>query len=153
MRQVIYDSESLTLRRPIVAMLGAFGLLAVLLASAGLYAVLSYWVTERTREIGIRLALGGQRTQLLRKILGDALRMAAPGVAAGAVAAYELSSLLPSGHIGWSGSGVFLFGVTRMDAITYIVAVLLLGGVSVLATLVPARRAMRVDPVAALRHE
>jgi predicted permease len=153
MRQVIYDSESLTLRRPIVAMLGAFGLLAVLLASAGLYAVLSYWVTERTREIGIRLALGGQRRQLLRKILEDALRMAAPGVAAGAVAAYALSSLLPSGHIGWSGSGVFLYGVTRMDAITYVAAVLILGSVSVLATLVPARRAMRVDPVAALRHE
>lgn len=153
MRQVIYDSESLTLRRPIVAMLGAFGLLALLLASAGLYAVLSYWVTERTREIGIRLALGGQRTQLLGKIVGDALRMAAPGVAAGAFAAYELGSLLPSGHIGWSGSGVFLYGVTRMDAITYVGAVLILGSVSVLATFVPARRAMRVDPVAALRHE
>jgi predicted permease len=153
MRQVIYDSESLTLRRPIVAMLAAFGLMAVLLASAGLYAVLSYLVTGRTREIGIRLALGGQRTHLLRKLLGDALRMAAPGVTAGAVAAYELSSLLPSGHIGWSGSGVFLYGVTRMDTITYVGAVLVLGSVSVLATLVPARRAMRVDPVAALRHE
>src|SRR5262249_41246151 len=140
MRQVIYDSESLTLRRPIVAMLGAFGLLALLLASAGLYAVLSFWVTERTREIGIRLALGGQRTQLLRKISRDALHMAAPGVVVGAIGAYELSSLLPSGHIGWSGSGVFLYGVTRMDAITYIVSVLLLGGVSVLATIVPARR-------------
>jgi predicted permease len=153
MRQVIYDSESLTLRRPIVAMLGAFGLLAVLLASAGLYAVLSYCVTERTREIGIRLALGSQRSQLLRKILGDAVRMAAPGVTAGAVAAYELSSLLPSGHIGWSGSGVFLYGVTRIDAVTYVSAVLILGSVSVLATLVPARRAIRVDPIAALRHE
>jgi putative ABC transport system permease protein len=153
MRQVIYDSESLTLRRPIVAMLGAFGVLAVLLASAGLYAVLSFWVTERTRAIGIRLALGGQRTQLLRKILGDALLMAAPGIAAGAISAYELSSLLPSGHIGWSGSGVFLYGVTRTDVMTYITAVLILGNVSVLATLVPARRAMRVDPVAALRHE
>jgi ABC-type lipoprotein release transport system permease subunit len=79
--------------------------------------------------------------------------MAAPGIAAGAISAYELSSLLPSGHIGWSGSGVFLYGVTRTDVMTYITAVLILGSVSVLATLVPARRAMRVDPVAALRHE
>jgi ABC-type lipoprotein release transport system permease subunit len=79
--------------------------------------------------------------------------MAGPGVATGAVAAYLLSTLLHAGHIGWSGSGVFLYGLTRWDAITYAGAVLMLAGVSVVATLVPAQRAMRVDPMAALRHD
>jgi predicted permease len=153
MRRLIDDSESLTLRRPVVGLLGCFGLLAVILATAGLYAVLSYSVTERTREIGIRMALGAQRAQVLRQIARDTARMAAAGAIIGAAAAYQLSSLLPSGHIGWSGSGVFLYGVTRMDAPTYLAVVLVLGCVSMVATLLPARRAMRVDPAAALRHE
>jgi ABC-type antimicrobial peptide transport system permease subunit len=153
MQQIIYESESLSLRRPVVRMLGAFGLLAVILATLGLYAVLAYSVTERTREIGIRMALGANRRQVLGQISFDTLLLIAPGAMIGVAAAYWLSSLLPSGHIGWSGSGVFLYGVSRADAVTYIAVVTALGIVSMLATFVPARRAMQVDPAASLRHE
>ncbi|PYT21352.1 MAG: hypothetical protein DMG57_38945 [Acidobacteria bacterium] len=153
MQQIIYDSESLSLRRPIVRLLGSFGLLAVILATAGLYAVLSYSVTERTREIGIRMALGASRFQVFGQIAFDTLRLTAPGAMIGVAVAYWLSSLLPSGHIDWSGSGVFLYGVSRSDAATYLSVVAVLFCVSLIATLVPARRAMRVDPAAALRHE
>jgi ABC-type antimicrobial peptide transport system permease subunit len=79
MQQIIYDSESLSLRRPIVRLLGSFGLLAVILTTMGLYAVLSYSVTEHTREIGIRTALGASRGQVLRQIALDTLRLTAPG--------------------------------------------------------------------------
>jgi ABC-type antimicrobial peptide transport system permease subunit len=153
MQQIIYDSESLSLRRPVVRMLGAFGLLAVILATLGLYAVLAYSVTERTREIGIRMALGANRRQVLAQIAFDTLRLIGPGAMVGMAAAYWLSSLLPSGHIGWSGSGVFLYGVARADAVTYPAVVTALGFVSMLASFVPAKRAMQVDPAASLRHE
>ncbi len=153
MQQIIYDSESLSLRRPVVRLLGAFGLLAVILAILGLYAVLAYSVIERTREIGIRMALGASRRQVLRQIGLDTLRLIAPGATIGLVAAYWLSSLLPSGHIGWSGSGVFLYGVSRADTVTYIGVVAALVSVAMLASFVPARRAMQVDPAASLRHD
>jgi predicted lysophospholipase L1 biosynthesis ABC-type transport system permease subunit len=153
MQQIIYESESLSLRRPVVRLLGAFGLLAVILATLGLYAVLSYSVSERTREIGIRMALGASRRQVLGQIAFDTLRLIAPGALIGVAGAYGLSSLLPSGHIGWSGSGVFLYGVTRADTITYVAVVTALGAVSMFASFVPARRAMQVDPAASLRHD
>ena len=153
MRQIIYKSESLSLRRPVVRLLGSFGLLGAILAMLGLYAVLSYSVSERTREIGIRMALGASRGQVLRQITLDTFRLIAPGAVTGVAAAYGLSALLPSGHIGWSGSGVFLYGVSRADAVTYISVATALGCVSMLAAFTPARRAMRIDPTAALRHE
>jgi len=153
MQQIIYDSESLSLRRPIIRLLGCFGLLGVILATLGLYAVLSYSVTERTREIGIRMALGASRGQVLGQITLDTFQLTAPGTVLGVTAAYCLTALLPSGHIGWSGSGVFLYGVSRTDALTYIAVAVALGCVSVVATFLPARRAMQVDPVASLRHE
>ena len=153
MQQIIYNSESLSLRRPVVRLLGAFGLLAVILATAGLYAVLAYSVTERTREIGIRMALGACRGQVLGQVALDTLRLIAPGAMIGVAAAYWLSSLLPSGHIGWTGSGVLLYGVSRADAITYVAVATALACVSMFASFVPARRAMQVDPAAALRHE
>jgi putative ABC transport system permease protein len=153
MQQIIYDSESLSLRRPVVRLLGAFGLLAVILAALGLYAVLAYSVTERTREIGIRMALGASRRQVLGQIGLDTIRLIAPGAMIGVLASYWLSSLLPSGHIGWSGSGVFLYGVSRLDAVTYLAVMTGLASVSMFASFVPARRAMQVDPAASLRHE
>jgi putative ABC transport system permease protein len=151
MQQIIYDSESLSLRRPVVRLLGSFGLLGVILATLGLYAVLSYSVTERTREIGIRMALGASRSQVLRQIALDTFRLTSPGAVIGVAAAYWLSSLLPSGHIGWSGSGVFLYGVSRADTVTYVVVAAALGFVSMVATFAPARRAINIDPAVALR--
>jgi putative ABC transport system permease protein len=134
-------------------LLGAFALLAVILASLGLYAVLSYSVTEHTREIGIRMALGASRRQVLGQIASGTLRLIAPGAMIGVLAAYWLSSLLPSGPIGWSGSGVFLYGVSQLDAVTYLAVTTGLAAVSMFASFVPARRAMHVDPAASLRHE
>jgi ABC-type lipoprotein release transport system permease subunit len=110
MRQIIYDSESLSLRRPIVRLLGAFASIALILAGAGLFAVLAHSIAERKREIGIRMAVGARQTQVLRQIATDTLRLTLPGALIGAGLAYTLSALLPSGHIGWSGSGVFVWG-------------------------------------------
>ena len=119
MQEIIYDSESLTLRRPIVKLLGAFGGLALILTATGLFAVLSQSVAERTREIGIRMAVGARPVQVLQQIFSETLKFTIPGALIGAGCAYLLSMLLPSGHIGWSGSGVFLYGVGRLDASTY----------------------------------
>jgi putative ABC transport system permease protein len=153
MRQIIYDSESLSLRRPIVRLLGAFALIALTLAGAGLFAVLSHSVAERRREIGIRMAVGARQTQVLWQIAGDTFRFTLPGALIGAGSAYALSALLPSGQIGWSGSGVFLYGVSRSDAVTYLGVFLGLCCICIAATFIPARRAMRVDPAVALREE
>jgi predicted permease len=153
MRQVIYDSESLSLRRPIVRLLGGFGVLALVLAAAGLFAVLSHSVAERTREIGIRMAVGARQSQILRQIMLETLSSILPGALVGALSAYSLSQLLPSGHIGWSGSGVFRYGLTRADAITYAGVFFALLFVSLAATFVPALHAIQVDPSVALREE
>ena len=90
---------------------------------------------------------------MLGQIAFDTLRLIAPGAMTGVAAAYWLSSLLPSGHIGWSGSGVFLYGVSQLDAVTYVAALAVLACVSMFASFVPARRAMQVDPATSLRHE
>jgi ABC-type antimicrobial peptide transport system permease subunit len=128
-------------------------LIAPILAGAGLFAVLSHSVAERRREIGIRMAVGARQTQVLRQIAGDTCRFTLPGALIGAVSAYALSALLPTGHIGWSGSGVFLYGVGRSDAVTYFGVFFGQCFISIAATFIPARRAMRVDPSVALREE
>ena len=153
MRQIIHDSESLSLRRPVVSLLAVFALIALLLAAAGLFAVLSHSVAERRREIGIRMAVGARQTQVLRQIAGDMFRLTLPGALIGAIAAYVLSGLLPSGHIGWSGSGVFLYGVGRSDVVTYVSVFFGLCCICAAATIVPARRAAQVDPAIVLREE
>jgi putative ABC transport system permease protein len=153
MRQIIYESESLSLRRPIVRFLAAFGLMALMLTATGLFAVLSQSVAERTREIGIRMAVGARPRQVLRQILGEMVGFTIPGVCIGVGCAYLLSTLLPSGHIGWSGSGVFLYGIDRLDVSTYLGVFLILCFISVVAVAIPARRATLVDPWFALREQ
>lgn len=153
MRQVIYDSESLSLRRPVIRLLGAFGVLALLLTAVGMFAVLSYSVMARTREIGIRMAVGADQLQVLRQIVDEMLWFTVPGALVGTIAAYILSELLPSGHIGWTGSGVFLYGINRFDAVTYLSLFALLGFICLAASFLPARRAIHIDPCAALREE
>jgi hypothetical protein len=153
MQQIIYDSESLSLRRPVIRLLGAFGCLAMLLTAAGLFAILSYSVIDRTREIGIRMALGARQSQVLREIVTETLRFTIPGALVGALLAYAFSQLLPSGHIGWSGSGIFLYGTTRTDILTYLGVFASLCLICLAAIWVPARRAMKIDPAAALRQE
>jgi len=153
MQQQIHDSESLTLRRPLIALLASFGSLALLLAIVGVFGVTSYSVTERTREIGIRVALGAARGEVAKLVLRETFTVTLAGLALGTLGAFALTSFFPTGPIGWSGSGVYLYGVSRTDPLTYTCAAALLASVALLASWVPARKAMRVDPMIALRYE
>jgi ABC-type antimicrobial peptide transport system permease subunit len=123
--------------------IGAFGALALLLASIGMYGVISYSTTQRTQEIGIRLALGAQRRDVMAMVLAHGGRLAALGITIGLVAALALARTLAS----------FLYGVQPADPITFAAVALLLCAVALLACYLPARRAMRVDPTVALRYE
>jgi len=153
MQQQIHDSESLTLRRPIIALLSSFGGLALVLVVVGVFGVTSYSVAERTREIGIRVALGAARGEIAGLVLRETLVVTLAGLAVGTLGAFVLTRFLPTGQIGWSGSGIFLYGVSRTDALTYTCAAALLTTVAIAASWVPARRATRVDPMVALRYE
>src|SRR5438067_1650977 len=127
--------------------------LAMMLAVVGVFGVTSYSVAERTREIGIRVALGASRKGIARLVLREALLVTSFGVFLGTFAAFALTRFFPTHDIGWSGSGIFLYGVSRTDALTYVSAAVLLIVIAVVATWLPARRATRVDPLVALRHE
>jgi putative ABC transport system permease protein len=125
------------------ALIGAFAALALVLAAVGLFGLISYSVTQRTREIGIRVALGARPGQVLRALMREGLLIAAIGTAIGLGGALAAGRLLAS----------FLFGVQATDAITLAAVAVILLAVAALATYVPARRALRVDPIAALRAE
>jgi predicted permease len=136
-------AESLSDRRFSMILLGVFAGLALLLSSIGIYGVISYVVGQRTHEIGIRMALGAQRSHVLRLMLGEGMKMALVGVAIGIAAALGLTQLMTS----------MLFGVSAADPITFCGVALILAGVALTACYIPARRAMRVDPMVALRYE
>ena len=130
-------------RRFDASLLGLFASLALILAAVGIYGLLSYSVSQRTRELDIRMAIGAPRGQLLRLVLGQGMLLVMVGLGIGLVAGVLCSRLL----------GSFLFGVTGTDPVTLSATAALLVGVSLLACYLPARRATRVDPVVALRLE
>jgi putative ABC transport system permease protein len=138
----IFDTE-LSSRKTHLSLVGTFAALALLLASVGLYGVLSHDVAQRTPDIGVRMALGAQRADIVGSVLSRALRMAVTGIALGLIAALALTRVLAS----------VLFGVGPTDAATFAAVPALLLTVAVLATYAPARRAASVDPATALRAE
>jgi ABC-type antimicrobial peptide transport system permease subunit len=129
--------------RLIATLSGLFGALALLLACIGLYGLVSFEVAQRTREIGIRAALGAERRDVLRLILSQGMRLAMVGTALGITLALGLTRFTKD----------LLFGVKAADPVTYLAVTLLLVGVTLAACYAPARRATRVDPVVALRYE
>jgi predicted permease len=141
MTEVIADS--LARQRFSMILLNAFAMVALLLASLGLYGVISYLVGQRTREIGIRVALGAQRQDVMRLVVKHGVKMALGGLALGLLAALGLTRLL----------GGLLYGVTATDPATFAVITSLMTAVALLACLVPALRATKVDPLVALRYE
>ena len=134
-------AEAVSTRRFILLIVGAFGILALGLAAIGVYGVMSLIVSERTREVGVRLALGAQPSELLRMIVGQAAKLAGVGVVIGVIAAALIAPLLDSQ----------LYGVRSFDPMTFVVVPITLLATAALAALVPARKAMRVDPLTALR--
>jgi len=140
-------SDSLAPRRFTLWLLSAFAGVALLLAAVGIYGVLSYWVTQRTREIGIRLALGARASEILKLVISQAMRLAIIGLGFGILAALGLARLLSQ------ALSSLLFGVKATDPFTFIFIALLLAVVALLACYLPARRATKVDPMVALRQE
>ena len=136
-------SISLASQRFSMILLGAFAGLALILSSIGIYGVVSYLVGQKTREIGIRIALGAQRSDVLRLVLGDGAKMVAVGLAVGLAAAFGLTRLMAN----------MLFGVSTIDPLTFACVAAVLSSVALAACYIPARRAMRVDPMVALRYE
>jgi putative ABC transport system permease protein len=124
-------------------LMGLFGCLALVLATTGIYGVTAYSVAQRTREIGIRLAIGAQTGDVLKLVMGQGMRLTVIGVAVGLAGAWASTRLMSS----------LLFGVTATDPVTFAIVSLLLTAVALVACYIPARRAMKVDPIIALRYE
>jgi predicted permease len=149
--QSIYDAKpmedrvaaTLATRRFTVILLALFAAAAIFLAALGLYGVINYGVTQRTQEIGIRMALGARRGQVLMLVVGSGVRIAIAGLVIGGCAAFAIARMLPNQ----------LFGVSAFDPVTFGATAVLLAGVAMFASYVPARRAVRLDPVEACRHE
>ena len=150
-QQIIYGAQSmdsivassLATRRFAMILLGAFAALALGLAVVGIYGVISYLVGERTREVGIRMALGARPFDIVRQILAQGVKLALLGILLGGAAALALTRLMSR----------LLYGITATDPLTFVSVAVLLAAVALAACYVPARRASRVDPMVALRYE
>jgi putative ABC transport system permease protein len=136
-------SRSIAQERFNVSLLGLFAMIGLILAAIGIYGVMSYAVTQRTHEFGLRIALGAQMKDVLRLVIGNGLTLALIGVAIGLAGAFALTRLMTS----------LLFGVTPIDAPTFVTVSILLLAVALVACYIPARRAMKVNPLIALRYE
>ncbi|HST23040.1 MAG TPA: ABC transporter permease, partial [Blastocatellia bacterium] len=143
MKQLIIDTPQAFLRRYPALLMGVFAAVALVLASVGIYGIISYSVSQRTSEIGIRMALGAQRRDIFKLIVGEGLMLILIGIGIGLAAAIGLTRFLSS----------LLFGVSATDPLTFIVISLILAGVALGACFVPARRATKVNPMVALRYE
>jgi putative ABC transport system permease protein len=140
---MVSGSRAAFMRRYPAYLTGVFACVALLLALVGIYGVVSYSVAQRTHEIAVRVALGARTRDVLRLVLGHGLLLALGGIALGTLGALALTRLI---------SGL-LFGVSAADPVVYGLVALLLAAVALLACLVPARRATKVDPMVALRYE
>jgi predicted permease len=147
----VYDESTLKVRVQVAStgqriagtFVGAFGLLALILAAVGIYGVIAYITRQRSHEIGIRMALGAQQSDVFRLVLGQGLRMIVTGLVIGLIVSLALTRFMRN----------ILFGVAATDAVTFAGVAILLCVVALLACYIPARRAMRVDPMVALRYE
>jgi putative ABC transport system permease protein len=135
--------DSMARQRFSTLMLGAFALFALLLAAIGVYGVMSYLVTQGTHDIGVRMALGAQRSNIVWMVVRQGMELTAAGIAAGLIGAAVLTRVMSS----------LLFGVSALDRATFFLVPLILASIAFAASYLPARRATQVDPVVALRDE
>jgi predicted permease len=141
MEQRLYDSRAR--QRFSMLLLGVFAAFSMTLAAVGIYGVMTYWVTQRTHEIGIRMALGAQPRNILRLVIRQSLILVSVGLAIGLAGAFALTRVMSS----------LLFGISATDGLTFVMVSLLLGCIALFASYIPARRAAKVDPMVALRYE